>query len=65
MDALTHETQSYSGAILAAAFADVLWEYGILEKMLSLTVDNAATNDTMTTNLAKLIPSFGGEAMQT
>jgi hypothetical protein len=34
-------------------------------QMLSLTADNASANDTMTRQLAKLIPSFGGEPTRT
>lgn len=33
--------------------------------MLSVTADNAAANDTMTTHLSQLLPSFGGEPTQT
>ncbi|KAG1792877.1 uncharacterized protein HD556DRAFT_1217668, partial [Suillus plorans] len=34
-------------------------------QMLSVTADNASSNDTMTTELAKLIDHFGGEAVHT
>ena len=35
------------------------------DQMLSLTADNASANDTMTQQLTKLIPSFGGEPTRT
>ncbi|KAG1797937.1 hypothetical protein EV424DRAFT_1271678, partial [Suillus variegatus] len=33
--------------------------------MLSLTADNASANDTLTTELAKRVQSFGGELSRT
>lgn len=70
--------KSHSGMNLAEAFAKILDDFGISDKarfrqqhlarltdfhqMLSITADNASSNDTMTTELAKLIDHFGGEA---
>ncbi|KAG2154487.1 uncharacterized protein EDB93DRAFT_1067554, partial [Suillus bovinus] len=34
-------------------------------QMLSLTADNAAANNTMTTHLETLVPSFSGVPMRT
>ncbi|KAH7926228.1 hypothetical protein BV22DRAFT_990314, partial [Leucogyrophana mollusca] len=34
-------------------------------QILSVTADNASSNDTMTTELASLVPTFSGESTRT
>ena len=67
---------------MADAFADILTEFGISDKVsrsrnlianspdawpqiLSLTADNASSNDTMTDELADRLAHFGGEGART
>ncbi|RXW23667.1 hypothetical protein EST38_g2184 [Candolleomyces aberdarensis] len=57
--------RSHTGENLAHAFAEILDEYGIAEKILSVTCDNATANDAMIAALAKIISSFSGAASQT
>ncbi|KAJ3002262.1 hypothetical protein NUW54_g5941 [Trametes sanguinea] len=56
---------SHSGVNLAAAFAQVMHDFGIEDKMLAVTCDNASSNDTMVNALAIDIPSFGGQRTRT
>ncbi|CDO72042.1 hypothetical protein BN946_scf184943.g77 [Trametes cinnabarina] len=56
---------SHSGVNLATAFAEVVHEFGIDEKMLAVTCDNASNNDTMIDALELDVPSFGGRKMRT
>ncbi|RXW14793.1 hypothetical protein EST38_g11056 [Candolleomyces aberdarensis] len=51
---------SHSGVNLAAAFVDILRSYGIEHKLLSVTCNNASSNDTMINEIAKLILSYPG-----
>ncbi|PPQ88236.1 hypothetical protein CVT25_005286 [Psilocybe cyanescens] len=53
---------SHSGLNLAKAFADILEDFGISDKILSITSNNASNNGTMIVELSKLIPSFPGES---
>jgi hypothetical protein len=73
--------RSHSGINLAAAFAQILEDFGISDKVsqkkkrnqlnslkkkiLSITCDNASNNDTMITELASLLDDFPGPANQT
>jgi hypothetical protein len=66
--------QSHSGLNLATAFAKILQEFGIVDKVsikthyksealhlqqiLSITCNNASCNNVMITELAKILPSF-------
>lgn len=50
--------QSHSGINLATAFADVLKEFGIENKILSVTCDNASNNDTMIEELEDQLTGF-------
>ncbi|KIL54600.1 hypothetical protein M378DRAFT_41660, partial [Amanita muscaria Koide BX008] len=43
---------------LAVAFQGILREFGIENKILSVTCDNASNNDTMAENLAETLPSW-------
>ncbi|KAF5331114.1 hypothetical protein D9619_005956 [Psilocybe cf. subviscida] len=52
--------RSHSGANLAAAFAKILEDFGIEDKILSITCDNAANNMTMVKELEKTLPNFPG-----
>ncbi|KIL55792.1 hypothetical protein M378DRAFT_53553, partial [Amanita muscaria Koide BX008] len=57
--------QSHSGLNLAAAFANVLEDFGISDKILSITCDNASNNDTMIEELEDLVAAFPGETNRT
>ncbi|KIK32213.1 hypothetical protein CY34DRAFT_102009, partial [Suillus luteus UH-Slu-Lm8-n1] len=46
-------------------FADMLKEFGILEKMLSVTCDNTSNNNVMVDELEILVPECAGEASHT
>jgi len=50
--------KSHTGVNLAVAFADVLHDFGIEDKILSVTCDNASNNDTMVLELDNRLPSF-------
>ncbi|KAF5309387.1 hypothetical protein D9619_012291 [Psilocybe cf. subviscida] len=62
---LVEVARSHSGVNLAEAFSDVLHEFGIENKMLSVCCDNASNMDTFTNELPALVPSFAGEAART
>ncbi|KAJ8515393.1 hypothetical protein ONZ45_g7180 [Pleurotus djamor] len=49
------------GFNLAAAFAQVLDDFGIQNKILSITCDNASANDTMIEEIADLVLKYKGE----
>ncbi|KAF5374631.1 hypothetical protein D9615_008911 [Tricholomella constricta] len=53
---------SHSGANLANAFAKILVDYGISEKILGLTCDNASANDKMIEVLSRILSHFPGAA---
>ncbi|KAJ3574247.1 hypothetical protein NP233_g1903 [Leucocoprinus birnbaumii] len=52
---------SHSGSNLAHAFAEILKEFGIQDKILGLACDNASANKTMTDKLVRHLPGFRGE----
>lgn len=56
---------SHTGVNLAEAFVEVLREFGIEDKILSITADNASNNDTMTDHMAELLTNFGGQCART
>ncbi|KAF8226256.1 hypothetical protein L208DRAFT_1124546, partial [Tricholoma matsutake] len=43
---------------LAMVFAKILEEFGIADKILSITCDNASCNNVMIAELAKILPNF-------
>ena len=47
------------------AFATVLEEFKLMEKVLAVTCDNASNNDVMIRELARLVPTFEGEVSHT
>ncbi|PPR06542.1 hypothetical protein CVT26_000705, partial [Gymnopilus dilepis] len=49
---------SHTGENLAAAFAEILEEFGISDKVLSITCDNASNNDVMVERLQDDLDSF-------
>ncbi|KIL54989.1 hypothetical protein M378DRAFT_18356 [Amanita muscaria Koide BX008] len=53
---------AHSGRNMAEVFAKVLRTFGISEKILAITTDNASVNDTMVDHLSDLVPSFNGQA---
>ncbi|PPQ81292.1 hypothetical protein CVT26_015194 [Gymnopilus dilepis] len=57
--------KSHTGVNLASAFSDILKSFGIDEKILSITADNASNNDTMVDELADILDDFPGAANQT
>lgn len=56
---LTILNGSHDGKNIAAAFWDVLRDYNLLAKMLSVTTDNASNMDTMFEELEKLFTEAG------
>ncbi|KAF5345748.1 hypothetical protein D9758_011876 [Tetrapyrgos nigripes] len=56
---------SHSGEKLAEVFAGILMEFGIEDKIFSITADNASSNDTMISALETLLPDFPGEPNRT
>ncbi|PIL33222.1 hypothetical protein GSI_04672 [Ganoderma sinense ZZ0214-1] len=54
--------KSHTGAELGDAFAEMLADFGIGEKMLGVTCDNASNNDTMVSAMTEdeRLPSFDG-----
>ncbi|KDR67829.1 hypothetical protein GALMADRAFT_146839 [Galerina marginata CBS 339.88] len=59
---LVEVAKSHSGVNLASAFANVLKDFGISDKILSITCDNASNNDAMIEELAKSLEAFPGAA---
>ncbi|PPQ83589.1 hypothetical protein CVT26_001414 [Gymnopilus dilepis] len=57
---LVEVPKSHTGLNLATEFAEVLESFGIKEKILSVTADNASNNDTMVKYLAKIVDEFPG-----
>ncbi|TFY73210.1 hypothetical protein EWM64_g10802 [Hericium alpestre] len=57
--------KSHSGINLVEAFVQIMEEFGISEKLLSITCDNASSNDSMINELSKLIDGFPGEVNRT
>src|ERR1700733_4848515 len=52
------KNQSHSGLNLALVFVDILKEFEIEHKILSITCDNASNNDTMVEEMAKTLTAF-------
>lgn len=50
--------QSHSGLNLALAFVDILKEFKIKHKILSVTCDNTSNNDTMVSEMEKSLTEF-------
>ncbi|KAG6904949.1 hypothetical protein DXG01_006071, partial [Tephrocybe rancida] len=50
--------ESHTGKALAHAFVNVLESFGIEDKILICTCDNAPNNNTMTTEQARLLPAY-------
>lgn len=50
---------SHTGKNIAKYFYDVLLDYGIVEKLLSVTTDNASNMDTLFEELEKLFAEYG------
>ena len=53
-------SKAHTGVYLAARVAELLMKYGIQDKLMALVCDNASNNDTMITELERLLPNFGG-----
>ena len=53
-----HLSQFHSGMNLAVAFADVLCDFGVEHKILSVTCDNASNNDIMSTKLDHMLTKY-------
>ena len=53
--------QTHSGVNLAAAFAGILEDFGITHKILSVTCDNASSNDAMIDELEQMMEEFAGD----
>ncbi|KAF5362814.1 hypothetical protein D9757_014266 [Collybiopsis confluens] len=51
---------SHSGENMASAVAEILKSYGIEDKLLSITCNNASANTAMLAELPKLLPNFPG-----
>ncbi|KAJ3487515.1 hypothetical protein NLJ89_g11705 [Agrocybe chaxingu] len=50
--------KSHTGINLALAFVDILKDFGITDKVLAVTCDNATNNDRMIDELETLLPDF-------
>ncbi|KAK2460515.1 hypothetical protein APHAL10511_007468, partial [Amanita phalloides] len=50
--------ESHTGANLAKAFIGILMDYGISDKILSVTCDNASNNDAMIKELGISLPDY-------
>ncbi|CAE6473416.1 unnamed protein product [Rhizoctonia solani] len=53
-------TKRHTGEYLAQKTEECLNKYGLGPKLLTVCMDNASNNNTFTTELQKLFPSFGG-----
>ena len=58
MQMLTLDVKSHTGMNLAVAFTDILQDFGINHKILSVTCDNTSNNDTMITELGHMLTKF-------
>ncbi|KAK6977237.1 ribonuclease H-like domain-containing protein [Favolaschia claudopus] len=52
---------AHTGENLAEVLSNVIHDFGIENKHLSITADNASSNDTMMTHLETLLPSFSAD----
>lgn len=50
---------SHKGINIAKSFWDVLIDYGIVEKLLSVTTDNASNMDTLFEEVERLAEDYG------
>ncbi|THH16129.1 hypothetical protein EW146_g4452 [Bondarzewia mesenterica] len=50
--------KSHSGENLAEAFAEILQDFAIEDKILSITCDNTSNNETIVAELSALLPNF-------
>ncbi|KAF4622362.1 hypothetical protein D9613_009168 [Agrocybe pediades] len=57
--------RSHTGLNLAIAFAKILEDFSIEDKILSLTCDNASSNDALISQLPTLLDTFPGAANRT
>ncbi|KAJ8454957.1 hypothetical protein ONZ45_g19104 [Pleurotus djamor] len=57
--------KGHDGETLAEAFADILNDFGIADKILSVTCDNASANDKMIDKLGAILTKFPGRANHT
>ena len=57
-DVLITIDQSHSGLNLALAFVEILKDFKIEHKILSVTCNNASNNDTMVSEMEKLLTEF-------
>ncbi|KIK77468.1 hypothetical protein PAXRUDRAFT_166731, partial [Paxillus rubicundulus Ve08.2h10] len=57
--------KSHKGVNLAQVFAMILQDFGISEKILSITADNAPSNNMLVAELVDLVAHFGGETSRT
>ncbi|KAF4612580.1 hypothetical protein D9613_012727 [Agrocybe pediades] len=57
--------RSHTGLNLAITFAKILEDFGIEDKILSLTCDNASSNDALISQLPTLLDAFPGAANRT
>ncbi|KAG6838083.1 hypothetical protein C0991_001948 [Blastosporella zonata] len=57
--------ESHSGLVLASAFAKVLEDFDVSDKILSITCDNATTNDVMIDKLGYLLDDYPGATSHT
>ncbi|EAU88633.2 hypothetical protein CC1G_01006 [Coprinopsis cinerea okayama7 len=53
-------TKAHTGVYLAGRIAECLKAYGIDRKVLGFVCDNASNNDTLVTELKRLVPTFCG-----
>ncbi|EAU89851.2 hypothetical protein CC1G_07003 [Coprinopsis cinerea okayama7 len=56
--------KAHTGQYLASKLMECLHEFGIADKILAFTGDNASNNDTMLEELKELMPSFRGPEVQ-
>ncbi|SJL03663.1 uncharacterized protein ARMOST_16509 [Armillaria ostoyae] len=57
--------KNHTGENLAEAFVEILEDFKLSDKILSITCDNASNNDTMIEAIAEAIDDFPGEANRT
>ncbi|KAJ3490696.1 hypothetical protein NLJ89_g11414 [Agrocybe chaxingu] len=57
-------TKAHTGEYLAARIAESIRGYGLQDKILGFVADNASNNDTLVTELGRLLPSFGGKKVR-
>ncbi|KAF8595112.1 hypothetical protein BDV93DRAFT_414169, partial [Ceratobasidium sp. AG-I] len=50
----------HTGAYMAEKTSECLARYGLEEKLLSVVLDNASSNDTLVNQLSQRVPHFRG-----